>query len=349
MGDKPMRILHLSEYGIFVGRKGDRIVVKHKKNKILEEPAGNVHVVVLSTRGLSASMDFINLALKHNILVVFAAKSGRPLGFLVPFQAGSAIKTRRAQYEAYDTEKGFEIAKAFIYGKLYSQETLLRQLSRRAKARELENFAFLIESMDEIRDLRNKVLEVEYNNSPFKTRMQLISIEARAADLYWECWKRFLPKELLFRGRIKHPDVEEEVDVVNMMLNYGYSILMSETWIAVFKAGLDPWAGFLHADNPRRPGLVFDLMEEFRVPVVDKAVLNLVDKLGLELLNYIEDGRLSKEGRKLVASSVYERLNTFYSFSDRRLPLRAHILLQARRLSLYLRGNTPQYKPFHIR
>ena len=38
-------------------------------------------------------------------------------------------------------------------------------------------------------------------------------------------------------------------------------------------AGLEPFAGFLHVDRPGKPSLVLDLVEEFRQPVVDRAVI----------------------------------------------------------------------------
>ncbi len=47
---------------------------------------------------------------------------------------------------------------------------------------------------------------------------------------------------------------------------------------AVSYAGLDPYAGYLHADRPGKPSLVLDLMEEFRQQVVDRTVITLLSK-----------------------------------------------------------------------
>ena len=43
-------------------------------------------------------------------------------------------------------------------------------------------------------------------------------------------------------------------------------------------AGLEPFAGFLHVDRSGKPSLVLDLMEEFRQPVVDRAILSWLNK-----------------------------------------------------------------------
>jgi CRISPR-associated protein Cas1 len=43
-------------------------------------------------------------------------------------------------------------------------------------------------------------------------------------------------------------------------------------------AGLDPYLGFLHQPDRGRPSLALDLMEPFRHPLVDRLVLNLVNR-----------------------------------------------------------------------
>ena len=45
-------------------------------------------------------------------------------------------------------------------------------------------------------------------------------------------------------------------------------------------AGLEPFAGFLHVDRSGKPSLVLDLMEEFRQPVVDRAILSWLNRGG---------------------------------------------------------------------
>ena len=58
--------------------------------------------------------------------------------------------------------------------------------------------------------------------------------------------------------------------IVNAMLNYSYAILASEVLKSLHMSGLDPYAGFLHADLYGCNSLVFDVMEEFRQQIVDK-------------------------------------------------------------------------------
>src|SRR5438093_1977470 len=65
------------------------------------------------------------------------------------------------------------------------------------------------------------------------------------------------------------------------------------------KKSLEPFAGFLHVDRPGKPSLVLDLVEEFRQPVVDRAVLSALN-LGMSIR--MENGQLDKASRDLVVS-----------------------------------------------
>lgn len=64
----------------------------------------------------------------------------------------------------------------------------------------------------------------------------------------------------------------------NAALNYGYGILASQVQTAVHLAGLDPGAGFLHADRAGRSSLVLDAIEEFRQAVVDRPLIGLASR-----------------------------------------------------------------------
>ena len=68
---------------------------------------------------------------------------------------------------------------------------------------------------------------------------------------------------------------------------------------AVEQAGLDPMLSNLHAIEDRRPSLALDLMEEFRVIVVDPVVCGMINRLELDVTGFrLEEGkgiRMSEE------------------------------------------------------
>ena len=130
-------------------------------------------------------------------------------------------------------------------------------------------------------------------------------------------------------------------DLVNSCLNYGYGCLYSRVEHAVILAGLDPYAGFIHADRAGKPSLVLDLIEEFRQMVVDRCVFALLN----QRVPLAQDaaGRLDDATRTTLAKRVNERLEADEPYAGRRLRLRTILQSQARHLATYVRGDGVLY------
>jgi CRISP-associated protein Cas1 len=115
-------------------------------------------------------------------------------------------------------------------------------------------------------------------------------------------------------------------------------------------AGLEPFAGFIHVDRPGKPSLVLDLMEEFRQPVVDRALLAAWGRSWQPEMDAPEgeddaSPRLTKEGRQAVAARVLERLESPATYEGKRQSLKSIIQLQARRAAVVVRGEA-EYRAF---
>lgn len=137
------------------------------------------------------------------------------------------------------------------------------------------------------------------DNEPL-TLKSLLGMEAQAASLYFQTWRTIeinwkvtkrnpIPDEWLSfysRGSLKmknkgganifatHP--------INAMLNYAYTVLLSQTQIQVIADGYDPMLGVIHKRSrslhgPTRPSFAIDMMEPMR-PVVDRVILKLIDE-----------------------------------------------------------------------
>lgn len=184
--------------------------------------------------------------------------------------------------------------------------------------------------------IKERVEKINELNS----RDEIIREEAKASELYWNGISEFYNFEKR-KKRYDNPD-----DLINVMLNYGYSVLMSHVWLAIEFTCSDAYAGFLHVENPRRPALVVDLMEEFRQPIVDRAVFRVISKVNGD--EYVKNGKLTYDGRKILISEIEKRLNTKVTFENRKLPIEYHILLQARRIEGFLLGRN-RYTPFVLR
>src|SRR5207245_10394962 len=143
---------------------------------------------------------------------------------------------------------------------------------------------------DSLRAQWKKVRNIE-GQAVDECRDTLMGIEGVCGRIYWEAVGEVIRGKTEFLGRAHRG----AADAVNAMLNYGYGILYGNVWGAVLNAGLEPFAGFLHVDRPGKPSLVLDLVEEFRQPVVDRAILAYVN-LGTSI--GMKDGLLDADTRK---------------------------------------------------
>lgn len=339
-----MRRLVVNEYGVFVGRKGDRFRIRRGEKKALEFAAGNVDQLILATRGASISVAALRLAAKYRVDVVVLDRRGVPRGRFVSWRRG-AILVRRQQFSAYHDVRGAYLAKAFAYGKMRNQASLLRSLAKNRKHTNPGVADKLFGIANQIDSLIEKLPNLSIEDRADRVRAKVQNLEGMAGDLYWRGVAEVVPKEVGFSRRIKRFDGPP--DAFNAALNYGYGVLASEVEQAIAFSGLDPFAGFLHADSPRRPALVFDLIEEFRQPVVDRAVIGLVQRMGSEFSSFASDeGLLTREARALLIKEVGNRLSTLVLFENRKIPIRGHIFVQARKIAGFLLGRLSTYHPF---
>jgi CRISPR-associated protein Cas1 len=174
-----------------------------------------------------------------------------------------------------------------------------------------------------------------------EAREALLSIEGSSGRNYWGAVRLLLPKEVEFDTR----EHRGAIDPVNSALNYGYGILYAQIWGAILNAGLEPFAGFLHVDRPGKPSLVLDMIEEFRQPVVDRAI---IAALGKGTTIETQGGLLTDSSRRTIAQLVLERLESEVIFRGQRHQLKSVVQIQARNLASALRGDG-KYKAFSFK
>lgn len=244
------------------------------------------------------------------------------------------VQTRRQQLAAYTEDRGAEFCRWVVAGKLHNQEKLLRYFgkSREGARRDTLEHAAAI-----LRRLRKDALGVA-GDSAEVVRPALMGLEGTGGRVYWQQVGAMLPEALGFESR-RH---QAPGDTVNAALNYGYGILYGHVWGAVMNAGLEPFAGFLHVDRSGKPSMVLDLVEEFRQPVVDRALLTWLNRGG-KLAS--AGGMLDGASRENVASRVLLRLNATEPHRGKKHEVRSIIQMQARLAAAALRGLRP-YRPF---
>lgn len=332
--------LVLSGFGIYLGKKSERLQIKIKGKVAHEFPFFRISEVVVASRGVSLSSDLLKEFCERGIRLSFTESSGRPYAMLSSPVLTATVASRREQLMAYNDERGLEFARLVVRGKVRNQRHLLLYFGKYLKSSDAERYAVLEKLAPKLRALELQVRKVKGERVE-ERRAELMGFEGVAGRLYWDGVKTIVENKAEFAGRIH----QGATDAFNSLLNYGYGILYSHVWGAVVNAGLEPFAGYLHVDRPGKPSLVLDMVEEFRQPVVDRTVIaftNLAQPVGMT------DGMLDEGTKKALSQKVLERLASREPFQGQQYQVRSIIQIQARALVSFLRGKGA-YRPFSFR
>ena len=329
--------LFISGFGLFVGKKSERVVVKKDRSVCAQVPLMRLQEIVIASRGVSISSDLLEELCERGIRVACLTAGGKPFALVTSPMLTATVETRRAQLEACSNERGAEICRWLVAGKLHNQEKLMRYF---AKSREGDRRESLEEAARTLKKLRRAALACGGTHPP-AMRAELMGLEGVGGRVYWQQIGNMLPDELGFT--IRHH--QGATDPVNAGLNYGYGILTSHVWGAVMNAGLEPFAGFLHVDRSGKPSLVLDLVEEFRQPVVDRALFSWLNKGGRIVL---QKGQMDAGSRENVASRVLMRLTSTEQHRGKQHQIRSIIQMQARLAASAVRG-LRAYRPFSFK
>lgn len=334
-----MRTLVIETPGCHVGKHSERIQVRKGKEVILEIPFFRVREIIVARKGISLSTDLIEEACRRGIQLSFHGSGAAPFAMIVSPHLTATVKTRREQIRAYDDARGGQIGKAFVSGKLKNQANLLKYFGKYAKAKHPETYEALRRAAVSIERRRLEVRRMAAGRVD-DLRSRLLVAEGDAGKEYWR-GARVLLAQTDFVGR----EHRGAVDPTNALLNYGYGILYARTQGALLNAGLDPYAGFLHVDRSGKPALVLDFVEEFRQPIVDRAVFVMLNQG--EAVKVVQ-GKLDDDTRHRIAAHVLERLESTVEFEGRKHVLGSIVQAQAYRLASAVRGEA-RYKTYRFR
>lgn len=118
--------------------------------------------------------------------------------------------------------------------------------------------------------------------------------------------------------------------------------------------GLDPAGGVLHSAKRNKPALALDVMEEFRSPVADSAVLWAINNGELGERDFRRDldaVRLTQRGRKALIAA-YERRATaefVHPLFGYRVTWRRAMEVQARMFLAIVLSEMGAYRPISLR
>jgi CRISP-associated protein Cas1 len=263
--DDERQIFHVLEPGTAVGRTGEQIKISRRGQPVEKVPAQQVGQIVLHSFS-QISTQALHFCASKGIGVHFVSGGGRYIGSLDSHQG--SIQRRLRQYTALSQpEFCLELARKLVSCRGQGQ----RKFLMRGKRGMNKKSARLEKAVVQMNSLLKQIPKVQ-------SLELLLGIEGKVAALYFSAlpslFSSEVPSELRFSGRNRRPPK----DRFNALLSFGYALLIKDVMNAILAVGLEPALGFYHQPRSQASPLALDLMEIFRVPLVDLPVMASVNR-----------------------------------------------------------------------
>jgi len=317
-------VLYVSQFGAYLGMNKNLITIKVKGKIVAKMPKKQCEQIIIAGKAISLSSNMVYLCVHEGIAIDFVDGHDAPFASILSYK-NSYSKMSLMQLEIIQKNRGIVLARKFIKGKARNQLNYLKYLNRYHN--ELDT---IIEKIEQ---------KIKYNIKKAKTPQQLMGYEGEISSQYWQGIAIILQDKSDFQKRVNRG----AKDLVNASLNYGYAILYARVQNALLKAGLALHISFLHSLQEGKPTLVYDMIEEFRAFVVDRAIVSMINKN--EPLKINSKGELSKESCHLIVQNVKERLGIYTKYRKSSKKVENIIQEQAYLLARDIRGEDI-YKPF---
>ncbi|MEP7338537.1 MAG: type I-MYXAN CRISPR-associated endonuclease Cas1, partial [Acidobacteriota bacterium] len=271
--DDDRQALHVVTQGARVGRKGDRIEITPPMGAGEQPqlyPVNEVGQVVL--HGFAQiSTQALGFLAQHEVGVHWLTNGGRYLGAWSSGAGG--VQRRIRQYKALtDAEFCLRLAKQLTESRVRGQLGFLIRASRESgRDADVEKAKALADCVGTIRKLLGPMARAKNIHS-------LRGYEGSIGAQYFKALPHLISdeagEEMKPDGRTRRPPR----DRANALLSFGYALLMKDVLNAILVVGLDPSLGFYHQPRSQAHPLALDLMELFRVPLVDLPVIASINR-----------------------------------------------------------------------
>ena len=339
-----LNTLYLQEQGSILRKEGERFSVEKEERQINDIIVRRVdQILVLGN--VSLTTPAMQYCMKNNIPITFISQHGSYFGRLEATTNDNSAVERFQYLRSLDEPFAFDIASRIVQAKIRNSRTMIQK--RRAMA--WESNGELKEKFDTTLSLMTSLAE---HTKTCENMDALRGLEGKAAALYFELFGLLFKKELPFYSdafrRVRRPPT----DPVNSLLSFGYTLLHNNVFSLVRMKGLNPYIGFLHAEDKGNPALINDLVEEFRT-IIDSMTLYTLNKgvLRNKDFYYRKDKAgcfLTDEARKKFLEVFEQRLweESLDPQSGKSMNLRRHIESQVVKISGVLAGTTTLYEPY---
>jgi CRISP-associated protein Cas1 len=332
---REMAAIYLIEQGTSIYRDYQRFIIHVAEKPKLEVPVREVEQIMVFGN-IQLSTPVIQSCLQSQIPVLFLSQSGQYHGHLWS-EESSNVGHQLIQFDRHrDDYFQFKISRSIVYGKLMNSRQLLLRFNRKRKLTEV---AKVIEGISKDIDYLDTVDNLD----------SLRGYEGIAAARYFPAFGKLITHpQFDFSLRHRQPPT----DPINSLLSFGYTLLFNNVLSFIIAEGLSPYLGNFHYGERQKPYLAFDLMEEFRSPIVDSLVLNIVNHSLFKIQDFDVAAStggvyLNQSARRVFLKQFETRMNEEVSHPDLQSPVtyRHAVQLQVRRYKRCLLAGIP-YEAF---
>lgn len=338
---KMLNTLFVTQDDIYIGCKGKNIVIKNSEEKIQQFPIQYFeNIICFNYTGMSPSA--MALCIENNVGISFLSPNGKFKAKVVGKNIGNVLLRMQQFKIAQNKEEALKFAKLFMSGKLYNSVKILDRGLRDYKDREF--YPRLLAKKELLLASKEKIKSAEDFD-------ELLGIEGDAARNYFSGFN-----ELILKGKeiycFKNRNRRPPLDPTNTMLSMGYSLLGTLMENALVSVGLDPYVGFLHSLRPGRRSLALDVIEELRSFMVDRFVLNLINRKEIDKKDFFFKNNgvvlFTDQGFKKFLNLWQKRMQREinHPFLEEKINIGLIPFVQAMLLARVIRGDMDLYPPF---
>lgn len=291
----------LRGYGVSINLKDNRIILKNGQHDITGKSETEEYFVtrmpyekiVISGRGY-VSTDAIKLLSEKNVNVILTDTYGNPVSTMNGvMSSATSTRYRMGQYDTFrDPDKVKYLRRKLLADKIESQINFFKSLEKPELYQaisKLEQYKNQVENLTELKDF-------------------LVN-ESRSGHIYFRNYARLFDPKYKFdsrRGGGNKIANRYASDIINALLNYGYTVLAGEICKFVNGLGLDAYYGFYHRTHSGFQALVYDIIEPFRW-LVEYSVYKLSIAHNKNQMISKNDYTWTREGKVVMDSDLIRR------------------------------------------
>ena len=334
-------VLYIMTEGSHLHCDNGTISVKIGGSEKVRIPAHTIEAIICLCN-TTVSTPFIGFCGENGISLSFHSDNGKFYGRIYGPVNGNVL-LRKKQYQLIGSDQSADIVRNILCGKILNSRNFLLKAARGTDEDKAERIKKAAQMLLEQADLLENSADID----------SMRGIEGAAASIYFQVFDDLLKTDeadMLFEKRSRRPPENS----TNAMLSLLYTLLTLNCIAALETFGLDSYMGYLHELHPGRESLAMDLIEEFRAPLVDRFVLNLINRGQIKKDDFERTPggvMLCKSSRKKLLE-LWEKekeINVLFPLFKKPVPKKMLPYLQAQLMSQFIRGDIEEYPPWSWR